>query len=116
MASSDEYGQARECGGYLPPPPPDRSESRAGQDLILGFGFARMARCSASSTPGLPQPLPAWQRRQCVCSACRPATIAGGVIADLPRSRGELIVENAFLRQQLIVASRGVKRTNFRRR
>jgi hypothetical protein len=51
-----------------------------------------------------------------VCSACRPATIAGGVIADLPRSRGELIVENAFLRQQLIVASRGVKRTNFRRR
>jgi len=30
------------------------------------------------------------------------------------RSRGELIAENAFLRQQLIVASRGVKRPSFR--
>jgi len=46
-------------------------------------------------------------------SACRPS-VAGGVVADLTRSRAELIVENAFLRQQLIVASRGVKRPVFR--
>jgi hypothetical protein len=39
-------------------------------------------------------------------NACRPSTVVGGVIADLTRSRGELIVENACLRQQLIVASR----------
>jgi hypothetical protein len=36
------------------------------------------------------------------------------VVADLTRSRAELIAENAFLRQQLIVASRGVKRVRFR--
>ena len=48
-------------------------------------------------------------------NAWRPSTVVGGVIADLTRSRRELIVENAFLRQQLIVASRGVKRPNFRR-
>jgi hypothetical protein len=39
-------------------------------------------------------------------NACRPSTVVGGVIADLTRSQGELIVENACLRQQLIVASR----------
>ena len=46
-------------------------------------------------------------------SACRPS-VAGGVVADLTRSRAELIAENAFLRQQLIVASRGAKRPVFR--
>jgi hypothetical protein len=48
-------------------------------------------------------------------NACRPPTITGGLIADLTRSRAELLAENAFLRQQLIVASRGVKRPGFRR-
>jgi len=47
-------------------------------------------------------------------NACRPSSVAGGVIADLTRSRPELIAENALLRQQLIVASRGVKRPGFR--
>jgi transposase InsO family protein len=47
-------------------------------------------------------------------NACRPSTITGGLIADLTRSRGEPLAENAFLRQQLIVASRGVKRPGFR--
>jgi putative transposase len=46
--------------------------------------------------------------------ACRPSGVAGGVVADPTRSRAELIVENAFLRQQLIVASRSVKRGGFR--
>jgi hypothetical protein len=46
--------------------------------------------------------------------ACRPSGVAGGVAADLTRSRAALIVENAFLRQQLIVASRSVKRGGFR--
>jgi len=43
-------------------------------------------------------------------NACRPSSVAGGFIADLTRSRTELIAENALLRQQLIVASRRVKR------
>jgi len=47
-------------------------------------------------------------------NACRPSTVTGGLIADLTRSRGELLAENAFLRQQLIFASRSVKRPGFR--
>ena len=46
--------------------------------------------------------------------ACRPSGVASGFIADLTRSRAELITENALLRQQLIVASRAVKRPAFR--
>jgi putative transposase len=47
-------------------------------------------------------------------NACRPSGVAAGFIADLTRSRAELITENALLRQQLIVASRSVKRPAFR--
>jgi hypothetical protein len=46
--------------------------------------------------------------------AFRPAGVGSGFIADLTRSRAELITENALLRQQLIVASRAVKRPAFR--
>jgi transposase InsO family protein len=42
--------------------------------------------------------------------ALRPWPVVGGVLADVARSRSELIAENALLRQQLIVASRAVKR------
>jgi putative transposase len=49
-----------------------------------------------------------------VHDACRPSGVGGGLIADLIRSRAELIAENVLLRQQLIVASRGVKRPGFR--
>jgi putative transposase len=47
-------------------------------------------------------------------NVCRPSSVAGGFIADLTRSRAELVAENALLRQQLIVASRAVKRPAFR--
>jgi hypothetical protein len=47
-------------------------------------------------------------------NASRPSAVAGGFVSDLTCSRSELIAENAFLRQQLIVASRGVKRPAFR--
>ena len=46
--------------------------------------------------------------------AFRPSGVGSGFIADLTRSRAELITENALLRQQLIVASRAVKRPAFR--
>jgi hypothetical protein len=49
-------------------------------------------------------------------NASRPSGVAGGFASDLTRSRSELIAENAFLRQQLIVASRAVKRPAFRGR
>jgi putative transposase len=37
-----------------------------------------------------------------------------GLLADLARSRMELLAENAFLRQQLLVAARHVRRPSFR--
>jgi putative transposase len=42
----------------------------------------------------------------------KPATadIVGGALSDLPRSKTDLIVENAILRQQVIVLNRTVKR------
>ena len=44
----------------------------------------------------------------------RPFPLVSGVLRDLTRSRKELIAENALLRQQLIVASRKVKRPAFK--
>jgi hypothetical protein len=48
---------------------------------------------------------------------CRPATHTQpvGVLSDLLRSRRELVVENALLRQQLIVLRRRRKRPTFTR-
>ena len=46
--------------------------------------------------------------------ATRPCQLAAGALKDLTRSRSELIAENALLRQQLIVASRKVKRPQFK--
>jgi putative transposase len=37
-------------------------------------------------------------------------TLISGLLSDLPRSRTDLIVENALLRQQLIVLNRQVQR------
>jgi putative transposase len=47
-------------------------------------------------------------------NACRPLGVASGFIADLTRSRAELITEKALLGQQLIVASRAIKCPAFR--
>jgi hypothetical protein len=43
-----------------------------------------------------------------------PCGVARGLLTDLLRTRGELLAENAFLRQQLLVAARGVKKPKFR--
>ncbi len=40
----------------------------------------------------------------------RPLTLAAGLATDLVRPRRELLLENAFLRQQVIVLSRAAKR------
>ena len=50
--------------------------------------------------------------RRRVLAATRPATAApiAGVLADLPRSKPELLAENALLRQQLLVLRRSGKR------
>src|SRR5919199_2095974 len=43
----------------------------------------------------------------------RPLTLAAGLATDLVRPRRELLLENAFLRQQVIVLSRAAKRPAF---
>lgn len=48
--------------------------------------------------------------RDALRDATRPAPIVGGLIRDTFRTRSELLAENALLRQQLVVASRQVKR------
>ncbi len=50
--------------------------------------------------------------RRRALAATKPATIApiAGALADLRRSKPELVAENAFLRQQLLVLRRSVKR------
>jgi hypothetical protein len=85
--------------------------------LIIGFGFARIARMLRIPGSGLAATVARLAARAMSAfhEACRPSGIAGGFLADLTRSRAELLAENAFLRQQLIVASRSVKRPSFRR-
>ena len=53
-----------------------------------------------------------FQFQQKIKQWAKPATLSliSGVISDLTRSRSDLIVENALLRQQVIVLNRQVKR------
>jgi putative transposase len=46
-------------------------------------------------------------------TAARPASLAGGLLRDVVRSREDLIAENALLRQQLIVTARTVHKPRF---
>ena len=50
--------------------------------------------------------------RQGLATATRPAepAVVAGTLADLTRSRPALVAENAFLRQQLLVLRRSIKR------
>ncbi len=43
----------------------------------------------------------------------RPVALATGLAADLTRSRGELLLENALLRQRLLVLQRAARRPRF---
>jgi hypothetical protein len=54
-------------------------------------------------------------RRAAAPAGCS-AGVARGLLADLLRSKHELLVENAMLRQQLIVAARKLKRPRSRPR
>jgi len=60
--------------------------------------------------------------RRCAATVCarvsqwatpRPRSLACGLAADLVRPRHDLLLENAFLRQQVIVLSRTSKRPAF---
>jgi hypothetical protein len=83
---------------------------------MVALGFASMGAVLQSVISRLPVAAAKLTARvmRALRNACRPSGVAGGLIADLTRSRSELIAENVLLRQQLIVASRGVKRPGFR--
>jgi putative transposase len=53
-----------------------------------------------------------FQLQQRIKHWAKPANLSliSGVLSDLTRSRSDLVVENALLRQQLIVLNRQVKR------
>ena len=53
-----------------------------------------------------------FQLQQCIKHWTKPATLSlvSGVLSDLTRSRADLVVENALLRQQLIILNRQIKR------
>ena len=52
--------------------------------------------------------------RTAIREATRPLPALAGLLVDIRRSREQLLLENALLRQQLIVASRKVKRPMFK--
>ena len=52
--------------------------------------------------------------KEILTKAFRPLPSITGLVGDLLRSREELLAENMMLRQQLIVASRKVKKPCFR--
>jgi hypothetical protein len=55
----------------------------------------------------------AWAKKT-LAESFRPLPVASGLVGDAFRSRQELQAENMLLRQQLIVASRKVRRPDFR--
>ena len=52
--------------------------------------------------------------RRVLHEAIRPLPVVVGALKDMASSREQLVAENALLRQQLIVASRKVKRPAFK--
>lgn len=52
--------------------------------------------------------------RTAIREATRPLPVLTGLLVDVARFRKELLLENALLRQQLIVASRKIKRPMFK--
>ncbi len=69
--------------------------------------FANLLQRLASTTRRAAQTL-----RRPLLSATKPPTtpLVAGTLADLPRTKPALILENALLRQQVIILQRGVKR------
>ena len=76
--------------------------------MVAGVFAAACSRLRAFGTSAMAGLNVTWRR------LTRPLPLLTGFAADLFRSRWELIAENALLRQQLIVASRKLKRPAFR--
>jgi len=73
---------------------------------MLAHGLARLRRFAHHCATIIRAQVSAW-------TTPRPRSLATGLAIDLVRSRQQLLLENAFLRQQVIVLSRAGKRPAF---
>ena len=78
------------------------------RQMVAVFLFVLKARVRAATAR-----VAAWAKRT-LTEALRPLPAATDLVRDVFRSRDELVAENVLLRQQLIIASRKVKRPELR--
>src|SRR5919202_5786513 len=79
------------------------------------MAFSHHTRCLAWLCQRLQRGVDALRTRVSRWTTPRPIALAAGLAADLTRSRGDLLLENALLRQQVLVLSRTAKRPTFTR-
>ena len=75
---------------------------------MLTLGLARLRRFASRCIAAVRAQVSAWTRP-------RPCSLATGLATDVVRRRRDLLLENALLRQQVIVLSRTAKRPTFTR-
>jgi hypothetical protein len=99
----------------MSPPPHDRSDFPSLTRLELSAGMGQIGLVLASLIQHLRAAAGRLlnQVRSAIREASRPLPVLAGLLSDVTRSRGQLLMENALLRQQLIVATRKVKRPVF---
>ncbi len=73
---------------------------------MLAHGLARLRRLARRCADTVRARVSRWTKP-------RPRSLAMGLATDLVRPRRELLLENAFLRQQVLVLSRTTKRPAF---
>ena len=69
-----------------------------------------LTRCLARLRQRVQRGVDALRARASQWTRPRPVALAAGLAADLTRSRGDLLLENALLRQQVLILRRTVKR------
>src|SRR5258708_31034382 len=96
--------------GYLPHPfvklRLNKQALNSGVRAMLSQLFAYVGRVVYSGLKLLEQTVKTWTKPNT-------ATVVISALADMTRTKGELIAENALLRQQLTVLQRYVKRPKF---
>ena len=75
---------------------------------MLTLGLARLRRFASRCIAAVRAQVSAWTRP-------RPCSLATGLATDVVRRRRDLLLENALLRQQVIVLSRTAMRPTFTR-
>jgi len=104
------------CRGYFARAPQDRSRIHAGQVLTFQAELSEMPPVIARFAGQLRTAVgKIFAKVREALLPELPPSLLGGFAADVARTRSQLLAENAFLRQQLIVANRSVNRPRLRR-